>query len=139
MAGTLTPSTITHKSRGLVRIQASFTTDASGDVTVGVIGAAYGKVVAVYFDAGDLDTGADITLRDQRTGFAILTLTNAGTADRIIRPTVNLSLQDGAAVAAAATSTDVYRDLFVAGKLSLVVAQGGNAKSGKLDIVVDEG
>ncbi len=138
MAGTITGSKVQHRSRGLLRLKAAFTTDASGDVSLTKIGAAFGKVVGVIYDAGDLDTGTDITLSDGDTGATIFALTNAGVSDRFIRPTQVVTDNAGVAVTAAVTAVDVNRDIYVAGQLKLLVAQGGNAKSGSLTLLIDE-
>lgn len=138
MAGTITPTLVQHRSRGLVRLDVTILTDASGDASLTTLPGLYGKVVGVFYDAGTLATGADTTITDLTTGKSVLVLTDAGTADRIIRPSVNVSLLDGANVAAATTSTDVYKDLFVFGKLQIVTAQGGNTLTGKVSIIVAE-
>lgn len=138
MAGTLTPSTTRHRGRGLVRLAATLLTDAAGVVTAASIGTAFGRIVAVEYAPGTLATGADITIKDQ-SGAAVITLTDAGTTPRHFRPTAVITTNAGVAVTAAATATLVDRDIFVAGSLTVEVAQGGNALTGSIAVIVDEG
>jgi hypothetical protein len=44
----------------------------------------------------------------------------------------------GAAITAADTAPNVNRDIYVAGKLSVAVAGGGNLETCKLALIVDE-
>lgn len=140
MAGTLTKTVIRHRARGIVKLKAAFTTDASGDVTVGDIGPAYGQLVQVKYDAGSggtaLATGVDITVTDKDTGATIFSLTDAGTTGRTMRPTNIPTTNAGVAVTPGA-GYDVGPPI-ISGELRMVVAQGGNAKSGALYLVIQE-
>jgi len=141
MAGSITATTVAHKSRGLVALKATFVTDASGDATATVMGEAYGRLVGVSYDpaTGSVATGADLTVTDADSGATVFSLTNGGTAARFMRPTAVATTNAGAAITAATTAVDVNRDIFVAGKLKLVVAQGGDTKTGYLTLFIDEG
>jgi hypothetical protein len=123
-----------------VKLIAAFTTDASGDVTVGDIGAAYGTLEQVKYNPGSggtvLDTGVDITITDKTTGATVFSLTNAGTTGRVIQPTVIPTTNAGVAVTPGA-GYDVAKPV-VSGELRMVVAAGGNAKSGSIELVVAE-
>lgn len=138
MVGTLTPTQVRSRGRGISKIRAVFTSDASGDVTVGDIGTVYGRLVAVGYKPGDLATGVDLTVTDKQTGASIIVLTNAGTAARWFRPTAVITDNVGAAVTAAATATGVDRDIYVAGTLRLLVAGAGATKTGELFLIFDE-
>jgi hypothetical protein len=138
MAGSITSTTIEHRSRGVIKMKAVITCDASGDASVSVIGVAFGKLVGVGYVPGTLATGVDITVSDTASGKALLTLTNAGLTARYFRPTAVVSDSVGTAVAAATTAPNVNRDIFVGGKISLLVAQGGNLGAGELHLVIDE-
>jgi hypothetical protein len=138
MAGSIATTTIAHKERGLVRIDSVLTTDAAGVVTAGVVGAAYGRLVAVAYKPNTLATGADITVKDQKSGATIFSLTDAGTSARYIRPTGVVTTNAGVAITAAATATAVDRDIYVAGKVTVEVAQGGNTLNGTLSLIFDE-
>ena len=138
MAGSIVGTTTAAKGRGIVKIKAVLTCDASGDATVTTIGAAFGRLVGVGYKPGTLDTGSDITVTDADTAATIFSLTNAGTSARYIRPTANITLNTGVAVTAATTAVDVNRDIYVAGKVKVVVAQGGSGGAGEVHLVFAE-
>lgn len=139
MAGAIVSEVRVGKSKGLRRLSSSFTTTAGGAVAAHDLGAAYGRIVAIGYDAGDMDTGADITLSDKASGASILVITNAGTSDLWYRPSAVVRDSAGVAVSAAATAVDINRDIFVFGTLQLTIAAGGASKSGEFYVVVDEG
>lgn len=134
----LTKSVLKHRPQGVVRLQGALVTDASGVIAATSIGSAFGKIVAVEYDPGTIATGADITIRDH-LGAAIITLTDAGTTKRRFRPTAVVTTNAGVAVTAATTATEVDRDIYVAGNVTVEVAQGGNVASGTIAVIVDEG
>lgn len=138
MAGSAIPTTIEHRSRGVVRCEIALTCDASGVVTATSVGVGYGRIVAIFYDGG-LDASAVITLTDAKTGASILAYTTGteGTPVRL-RPCVNIVDNAGTTVAAAVTALDVWRDIKVAGKINVAVASGGVSETAKLVIVVDE-
>ena len=138
MAGTITASKEKGAARGIVKLKAAITCDASGDATVTEFGSAFGKLVAVGYVPGTFATGVDLTVTDATTGATILSLTNAGTSGRYFRPTAVITDNAGAAVSAAATAVDVNRDIFISGGVKVVAAQGGNLGAGSLFLVVDE-
>jgi len=127
-----------HRARGIVRLNAVLTTDASGNVAATVMGSAFGRIVAVEYDPGTLATGADITITDH-LGASIIVLTDAGTTKRRFRPTANITTNVGVAVTAATTATMTDRDIYVAGNMSVAVAQGGNTLTGTIAVIVEEG
>lgn len=139
MAGTITPAVTRHRSRGVVRADVAITTDASGDATVTSIGSFYGRLVGLLYEAGDLATGVDITIVDVATGAVVFTLTDAGTSPLFILPGINRSALTKAVLTSGTSNTDAFKDVYVAGELSLVAAQGGNAKSGSVALIIDEG
>ncbi len=117
----------------------SITTDASGDST-DYTEAVRGPIRAVVYlrgDAGDLATGTDFTITTEDTKQAVLTVTNAGTANVDWHP--RLQVQD------AADGSDLTLDgtrkmvdyVFAAGeRIEVVTADGGNATSGTLTFIV---
>jgi|ERR1035437_262381 hypothetical protein len=139
MAGSIVTTAISGKSRGIVKFNCVITTHTDGTTPEVVIGSAFGRIVAIGYDADNMDAGAVITLKDKDSGAALVTLTSAGTADRLFRPTANVTANTGVAVTPATTAVDVNRDIFVAGKLSLVVSAGGTSMGGKLQVVIQEG
>lgn len=138
MAGAITTKTIRHRRGGAVKLRVHIVCDASGDASVTTLPAVYGRLVGVGYKPGTLDTGADLTLKDVDTGATIFSLTDAGTSNRHFRPTAVITTNAGVAVTAADTAANVNRDLFVSGKLSLVVAQGGNLGAGDLYLEIDD-
>lgn len=142
MPGTVTSSIVRSKTRRIVRLTAVLTTtDTSGVITAAKFGAGFGRIVGVAYKPGTLDTGADIIIKDASTGAAILTLTNAGTTNRFFRPTAVITSNLGVAVTAAATATEVDRDIYVAGHLTAEVAQAGATIgfTGTIVLIIDEG
>ena len=122
------------------RVAVPFTTDGAGAATV------YSEFVngflhSVFYDYGDAATGADFTVTEEDTGKALLTITNAGTADWTIFPRTGefpiANTGAGTAVAGNATTggLGVVQEMnSVNGRIKIVVAQGdsGVAKSGIL-------
>jgi hypothetical protein len=142
MAGTATAAApVVHRQRGVVRIEVDLTTDASGDVTESVIGNAFGKLVGVLYDGG-LDASAVVTLKQKPgTGVSVPVLAyTTGTEGTPVffRPTDIVTTDAGADISAAAEAVGVNRDIYVAGKLTITVASGGNAETGKIAFVIDE-
>lgn len=140
MAGTVASLPILrHRGRGIVRLGATITVTAGGVADAAKMGSAFGRIVGVVYKPGTLDTGADIIIKDALSGAALITLTNAGTSNRFFRPTAVITTNAGVAVTAATTATLVDRDIYVAGAITVEVAQGGNATSGSIYVIVDEG
>lgn len=142
MAGTVIAAAPTkHRQRGVVRISVALATTATadgGDIPAAVIGAAFGRLVGVFYDGG-CDASAVITLSDTKSGAPIVTFTTGteGTAVAF-RPTQVIVTNDGSAVTAAVDATNVNRDIVVGGKLSLTVANMGQSETGNIAFVFDE-
>jgi len=139
MAGTIVTTVKARKGQGIVRLKATLTCDGSGVVTAAPIGSAFGRIVAIGYTPGTIATGGDITITDTDSGAALVTLTDAGVSNRWFRPTGVVTDNAGVAVTAATTAVDLNRDVYVAGKISVAVAQGGAAGAGALTIIVQEG
>jgi len=152
MPATVAPI-IRHRSKGIVRISVALATDATadgGDIGERVIGEAYGRLVGVFYDGG-CDVSAVITLRtaaslaDATVGAPILAYTTGTEGTPVaFRPTQVVMGVAGTAVTAgdgsggAGTGNDVNRDIYVAGKLTLEVANMGLSESGNIAFVFDE-
>jgi hypothetical protein len=138
MAGSAVPTKIEHRSRGVVRTSVTITTDASGDASATVVGVGFGRFVGFMYNGG-LDASATITLSDTKTGASIFVYTTGteGTPT-FVRPTGIIVDTAGAAITAATTAPNVNRDIYLAGKVSITVADGGNAETGVIAIIVDE-
>jgi len=138
VAGTVTPGVIEHRSRGVVGTKISITTDASGDASETVVGVGFGRLVRVLYDGG-LDASATITIKDTKTGATLVAYTTGTEGTPVaFRPTEVAASNAGAALTAADTAPNVNREMFVAGKVSVVVASGGNAETAVLKLIVDE-
>ena len=112
------------------------TTAADGTVTVNQSGTYVNGVLwEVMYVPGTLATGADITITVANSALTrtLLTLTNAGTGTLILYP------RGSAAGATGTVGSDGMQFIPVVGKLSVAVAQGGNAGVGNLYITVMEG
>lgn len=125
----------------ITRAQISVTTDASGDVTAYTGINVNGRVLQVQYTpdgTSPLDTGADIVLTGRTTALPILTKANIGTSKVSWAPRQPThAVADGSAALYAAAGAAVNDALVVADEeLKLVVAQGGNTKSGVFDIWV---
>lgn len=113
----------------------AITTDASGDFT-GHTAITSGFVWAVRFVDTDLDDTADITVTCGASGQAIVTLTNQA-ASASVQPMGATHSTAGAAALYAAGGTAVSAPIPIADEtIKVVVAQGGNAKTGTLHIYV---
>ena len=111
-----------------------FTTDASGDATV------YSKPVvgllhAIRYEYDDAATGASITITDDSTGIALLTITSAGTSSTTHLPRGATVSTSNAAALYASGGEAVNDRLPTAGAVKIVVASGGDAKAGAIVLV----
>lgn len=144
MAGTASAAApVIHRPQGVKRIEVALTCDASGDVSETVIGEAYGRLVGVLYDGG-LDASATVTLKAKPGAASLVSTTvfthTTGTEGTpvFLRPTDLITDNAGADIAAAAGATNTYRDITVAGKLTLTVAGGGVSETGKYAFIFDE-
>lgn len=144
MAGTVVPLAVQHRDRGVVRLSAALTTSAGGVVDAASMGQAFGRIVAVFYDGG-LDASAVITVTDGKTGAPLFTYTTGteGTPtrfrpSRVVADNAGVAITAGDGSGGAGTGNDVNRDIYVAGKVKIAVASGGNAETGTLVIIVDE-
>lgn len=109
----------------------TITTTAGGAATV-YSAPLTGLLHALTYAPGTLDTGADLTITDEATGAALLTVSNAGTSGVTWMPRGATVDTSNAASLYAAGGEPVEDRLPVVGRVKCVVAQGGNAKTGTL-------
>jgi hypothetical protein len=111
----------------------SGTTNASGALTVTYGDHVMGKLYAVQLIDGSFDDGVDITLTCEHGDFSIPLLTKADfNSDQMVYPRVaTAAIADGAAL------TD-YAMPIVNGKPKMVIAAGGNAKSGGCLLYIED-
>jgi len=105
----------------------SLTTDAAGDYETDV--RVYGKIHAIALRLGDLST-PDLTIEDELSGGTVLAVTGAAASKRW-QPRVLVQGDDGADIA------DTYDAPVATGRLSVVVAGGGDTKTGELVLVFE--
>jgi len=111
------------------RVAIALATDGSGNCTAYSVSVA-GLAVGYHYDRGTLDSSTtDITVTEEDTGAALLTLTNV-TATARYRPRVATHDVNG-------TATGALDAPAVVGRIKVVVAQGGASKAGTLYAYVD--
>lgn len=142
MAGTISATAVAQgKGRGIVRVDCLLTC-ASGAISAQSIGSFFGRLVGIYTDptAGDgatMTSTADVLLTDAVTGAPIISDLSFGTAE-YKRPTAAVVDNAGAAITPATTANDVNRDIFVAGKLNLAIANATTTDTGRISFVFEE-
>lgn len=142
MAGTAAPSTVTHRQKGVVRIEAAMACDASGVISETVLAEVYGRLVGVCYDGG-LDASAVITIKQKPGNGAVSVPVLAYTTGTegtpvFFHPTDIITDNAGADIAASANAVGVNRDIYLAGKVTLTVASGGVSETGKIALIVAE-
>ncbi len=116
----------------------SYTTSAAGAATVNGETAVHGKLYAIDYLPGTTDTGATITITDEGAmSHTLLVKATAGTSNLRIYPR---DLVHGAVdgVALIGTSGGDRACPLIAGVPKLVVASGGNVKSGAIVLHFEE-
>lgn len=118
------------QSKNFARASISIVTDASGDFE-DTIGPFTGYLDTIKFTLGTLTSGAaDITVKATSTGETVFAVTNAAAND-VVRPKI-LS-QD---TSAADLTGEYSRFLLVNDTLTVTVAQGGDTKTGSIEVAV---
>ncbi len=112
----------------------SVTTDASGDV-IGYTPAVTGRILGIRYVKGNFDNGHDFTATLEGSGESIMVGTNVD-ATASFYPRVGVT--DATGAAATLDGTRLYRDCVVAcaDRVKIVVAAGGNAKTGAYHVIV---
>ncbi len=108
------------------RQSVAVTTDTNGDATAysaGLEGAVW-SVLYKPAASNALDTGADITITEEDTGKAIVTITNIGTALVEKYPRAATCDTSGVAISGGVDLITVW------GRIKVVVANGTSTKSG---------
>ena len=141
MAGTAVATISSRKGRGVLRVDVDLTC-AAGAVSATTIGSFFGRLVAVLTDptagaGATMTSTADILLTDHDTGAAILSDLTFGTGE-YYRPTTVITDNAGVAVTAATTAVDVNRDIFIAGKLDIAIANATTTDTGRVTLIIEE-
>jgi hypothetical protein len=120
-------------------ISVSFTTAANGGATaLAPSGALFGKLYAVLYMPTSIDTGATVTITCEGLGTKpVLTKASAGTANLWFYPRDLVhAVADGAALTGTSGGD---RDLpILAGVIKVVIASGGDTKTGKVIVYFEE-
>lgn len=115
--------------------EATVVTDASGNATAYLpsSGKCRGLLEMIQYEKVDFADGVDFTITDEITGESLWTDTNIN-ASEIVRPRAPTMDQAGAARLYAAGGTAVPDKIAIVSRIKIVIAQGGNAKSGKFRV-----
>lgn len=116
-------------ARRFARTTVALTTDAAGNATAYTTGSVNGLLIAAYIDKGTLAATVDITITEEDTAAAILTLTNVSASARYMP---RVPSHDAVGVATGALDAAP-----VTGRVKVVVAQGGNVATGTLYLYID--
>lgn len=117
-----------------------FTTDALGDATVFGECAILGKLYAVEYQPGSVDTGADLTITCLGANAAekpVLTVANAGTSNAWFYPRDLVHAVANAAALTGSSGGDRAEPIF-RGVPKLIIAQGGDTLSGIVIIYYED-
>lgn len=139
--GTAVATVTSRRGRGIVRVDVDLTCTA-GAVPAQSIGSFFGRLVGVLTD-GTWGPGATMTptaailLTDAATGAPVLGDLSFATSD-FYRPTRVIADSAGVPVAAATTATNVDRDIYVAGRLNIAIANATTTDTGRVSFIFDE-
>lgn len=112
----------------------TLTTDASGDV-IGYTPVVSGRVLGVRYVKTDFANGADITVTAEATGEAILALTDQN-ASGTFYPRQQVHGATGTGLTYDGTRTMNEPVAVANDRIKIVVAQGGDTKTGTVHVVV---
>lgn len=113
------------------KVTATITTDTGGAATVYLGTTLTGRVHAIKYTVGTLDSGTDLVITGETTGVAILTDSPSTTEWYYPRAFAN-KVTDGAAFTDVTEDVRLYQE-----RIKVVVAQGGNTLTGTITAYVD--
>lgn len=112
----------------------SIATSAGGAATVYIGHKIRGRLIALKYAPGTIDTGAGLTITGETSGVPILVKANAGTSTVFYYPRVIPNKNtDGSAFTDVAEPIHLFRE-----RIKVVVASGGATKAGTITAYVDE-
>lgn len=119
--------------------EVTVTTAADGSATVFVpsAGRCRGKLESIQYEKVDFADTVDFTITDEVTGESLWTDSNI-TASEIVRPRAPTHDQVGAALLYASGGTAVADRIAIVSRIKVVIAAGGNAKSGKFRFLIGD-
>ena len=113
---------------------ATITTDGSGDATVYLGSRIRGRIIAIKYVPGTIDTNADLVITGDTSGVAILSKLNAGASTVWYYPLAKSNqVSDGAASSITEVPVWIYNE-----RVKVVVDQGTATKAGSITLWVDE-
>lgn len=117
--------------------ETTITTAADGSATAYLpsAGRARGLLESIQYEKIDFADGVDFTITDEETGESLWTDTNINTSE-IVRPRAPTHDQAGAAALYAAGGTAVGNRIGIVSRIKIVIAAGGNAKTGTFRVIV---
>lgn len=114
-------------------------TTSSGGAATGYTPVFSGYIDAIQYVKTDFADGVDFTITVDGTGEAVLSLTDQNSATKL-RPRAGTHSTAGAASLYASLGTAVNDRIAVArDRVKVVIAQGGNTKTGTVIVTVDDG
>lgn len=142
MAGTATTTVTAKKGRGLIRVDVDVVC-VSGAVSATPIGSFFGRLVGVIFDpvagaGATMASTADVLITDTASGATILADLSIGAAAALYRPTQVVTDNAGAAITPATTAPNVNRDIFLAGPISVAIANATTTDTARITLLVQE-
>jgi hypothetical protein len=118
------------------RFEVALTTDASGDVT-GYTPVFSGKISTIRYAKTDFADGVDFTITLEATGENIWTDTNINASETVAPRQATHGTDGAAALYAAGGSAVMDKIAAFADRVKIVVASGGDTKTGTFHVVVE--
>ena len=119
----------------LHKTSTAIVTDASGNATVYLGDKLRGYLVALNYTPGTLETGTDLTITADTSGAPILTKVNLGTGNSWLYPRALPTNANSATGPLGTVPSE--RIPLVKEKIKVVVAGGGNVKTGSIEAVYE--
>lgn len=118
--------------------EVTVTTAADGTATAYVpsAGRCRGELESIQYEKVDYADGVDFTITEEVGGRNLWVDTNIN-ASETVYPRAPTHDQAGAALLYASGGTAVSTKIAIVSRIKIVIAQGGNAKSGKFRFIVD--
>lgn len=118
------------------RITVTVTTDASGDATAYTT-VVTGKLSQIRYVKSDFDAGVDFAITAEATGETLWAQNDVNASATVAPRQATHSTAGVAALYAAAGSAVLDKIALANDRIKIVVAQGGNAKSGTFHFVME--
>lgn len=117
--------------------EVTITTAADGSATAYLpsSGKCRGHLESIQYVKVDFADGVDFTITDEVTGENLWVDTNIN-ASEIVRPRAPTHDQAGAALLYASAGEDVADKIALVSRIKIVIAAGGNAKSGTFRVLI---